>query len=393
MVRAVVEGPDKRGTIHLNFKRPKVSPPAEPPPAGKISPSAAIAPEDMTRWPRSKITKDGAVKYCPIPVLIKAVSITPSQEGLSFAYDTGTLGWAAAGGSYDDFTTPSFETADLSRVSEVHVTLQDLTGGLDEVKFELTDINENKASVMLEGIRRDINQVWVIPMSRFQGIDLEHIKLFLPVVEGQNRQGILDFGWKVSGQSLGVAPRLVSDVSPNIDIGKIIFTPQKPARLFVDFNNLTRDFTPEQANEHLKLLSLYNDVLLPGQKTIKVIYYNVDPSHDFYDELKDLDKVAVLVPYGPQEAFRLYGAEFKGNLLHISKEGIDAREHFEGVDIDLFRYQGDEIGLLYALIIYSETDKNKAGFDQRDGYFYIVGETLQKLVQDFDNKISLARAA
>jgi hypothetical protein len=157
---------------------------------------------------------------------------------------------------------------------------------------------------------------------------------------------------------------------------------------------VSKHFNPNQFGAHQQLLHWYDQI---SEDNVQVVFYNTDPTDDRYQLLKKYDKVVNWVRGDASEAYKKYGQDFKGTIVHISKEGegVDPLKDLEARKdrIDFFRYQGEETGLLYAAILYSERDKNKEGLKKEDGFLYMIQEVMKSIVQRIDAELAVSIAA
>jgi hypothetical protein len=104
------------------------------------------------------------------------------------------------GFAFDDFGTPGIESRDLSGLGKMTFGIK---GGVTQVKMEVVDDQDHKASIQLTGIRPVIEQVWEIPVALFQNaVDMTHVRLIYYIVEGAALTGRLE----VNTQPLPAGP-------------------------------------------------------------------------------------------------------------------------------------------------------------------------------------------
>lgn len=176
--------------------------------APTIQASTTLTPANIKPLPTNVLIQGGIVYPDPTfiaPTGAVATGTLGDNRGHYFYYETKTAGWAGTGLTYDNFSTPTIETGNLSAVS-------DLTFGLvrgntnlsvvSKVKFEIVDDQNRKAHVYLDGIG-DVEKVWSIPTSYFQnaGVDLTKVRLIYFIVEGQNLTGALQVNRYPTGSS------------------------------------------------------------------------------------------------------------------------------------------------------------------------------------------------
>ncbi|MFH1190229.1 MAG: hypothetical protein V1682_06015, partial [Candidatus Omnitrophota bacterium] len=119
-------------------------------------------------------------------------NVTSTSRGLSLGYNTGSAGWAGAGFLYYDSALKTGTPADFSGMTELVVGLKGTPG---MVKLEVKDKDGKTAAVYLTGIKSDVEQRWIIPLSYLtaQGVDLANIAMINCIVEGTDKTGTLEF--------------------------------------------------------------------------------------------------------------------------------------------------------------------------------------------------------
>ncbi len=183
---------------------------------GPVSPSAAITPETMASLPGN----------LQIPYITQVApegnttTVNLAPRGITINYDTTVGGWAGGGFTYDNFGSVPIETEDLSGLAELHFSLQ---GDTSEVKLEIIDRFDQKSTVQLVGIQPDQEQVWVIPTSALEEIDLSNVRIIYFIVEGDGKIGTLTVNRVPSTTFIAAPP---SDTLTPADISPI---PGKPA--------------------------------------------------------------------------------------------------------------------------------------------------------------------
>jgi len=186
-----------------------------------ISPSTTLTAADVTKLPQTR-TNDVTTAY-PMPEITRVApgdsiaSVSGGSDGdVTLHYETKSGGWAGGGLTFDRFASSFIETTDLSGFNQLVVGLK---GNPSQVKFEIVDDQDHKASVHLTGIRSDKEQFWAISTSSLQGINLAKTRLLYFIVEGVNQTG---------------------DLSINFDINPTLFGPVNPSTTLttVDITNL-----------------------------------------------------------------------------------------------------------------------------------------------------------
>jgi len=115
---------------------------------------------------------------------------------------------------------------------------------------------------------------------------------------------------------------------------------------------------------------------MQNSKMLKVIVYGVDDPQVLgkVDHVEFTDKT-------PAELMAMIG---KRDFISLSTPAVEARKDFEGLKRQplFFRYQSKEVGLLGMALIRVQAGRN-IGLDEQDGYFVIIDEVLQKIVQKY----------
>ncbi len=114
---------------------------------------------------------------------------TAHGRGGSFTYNTGIFGWAGGGLTFDHYGTPEIETNDLSGFSEFVFGLKGTAG---TIKLEFVDANDQKAFVHLTGIESGEENIYRIPATLFQQVDLSKVRTIYVIIEGIGLQGTMD---------------------------------------------------------------------------------------------------------------------------------------------------------------------------------------------------------
>ncbi len=149
-----------------------------------------ISPAENAAWaPLPGTPQLASVAAAPASAFMTAINSTAAQ----LTYNTSIVGWAGGGYTFDDYATSQVETADLSKLSNLVFALK---GDVSQVKFEIIDDQNRKATVYLGDIRPEIDQMWSIPKSQLQGVDLTKVKTFYFIVEGQNKPGNLEIAFQ-----------------------------------------------------------------------------------------------------------------------------------------------------------------------------------------------------
>ncbi|MBI3267051.1 MAG: hypothetical protein HYZ67_08415, partial [Chlamydiae bacterium] len=132
-----------------------------------LPPSTTLTTADITELP-------GNPRIARVAPEGNSSGVSSTSRGVELFYDTNVGGWAGGGFTFDDFGTYDIETVDLSGFTQLVFGLK---GGTDKVKFEIVDGDDHKASAELSGILPDQEQVWTIPTSMLQGVNLTKVRL------------------------------------------------------------------------------------------------------------------------------------------------------------------------------------------------------------------------
>ncbi|MBI4368071.1 MAG: hypothetical protein HY588_01615, partial [Candidatus Omnitrophica bacterium] len=177
----------------------------------QVLPDSTLTPETMPRlpgFPPNTIVKPDDPST---PGEDNASFITKSQghRGVLLNYSTVVTdenpkpgNFVGAGFTYDNFGTTEIETVDFSTLTDISFGIR---GDVDQVKFEILDnmvIGQHpdgtdqyrKVELRLTGINPVLEKVWTINVAQYlEGkIDLTHVRLIYFVVEGENKQGMLE---------------------------------------------------------------------------------------------------------------------------------------------------------------------------------------------------------
>jgi len=169
----IVEGQNQIGALQINRY-----------PAGSVLPQANLTPANITILPgdpqKNHVAPAGADS-----------SGAGTPRGMFLNYTTGTPGWAGGGFSYDNFSTATVETGDISQYQNLSFGLK---GDPSQVKFEILDAFGHKTSIYLHSIRADVEQVWSISTQSIvsYGVDLTKIRWIYFIVEGQSQTGTVE---------------------------------------------------------------------------------------------------------------------------------------------------------------------------------------------------------
>lgn len=169
----IVEGQNQTGALQINRY-----------PTGSVLPQSNLSTANITVLPG-----DPQKNHVAPPGADSSGAGTP--RGMFLNYTTGTPGWAGGGYSYDNFSTTTIETGDISQYQNLRFGLK---GDPSQVKFEVLDAFGHKTSIYLHGIRPDMEQIWSISTQAIAsyGVDLTKIRWIYFIVEGQNLTGSLE---------------------------------------------------------------------------------------------------------------------------------------------------------------------------------------------------------
>ncbi|GEM_PF-2734969 len=175
-VSFIVEGVSSQisGSINFNFIPVNVSPSLD-----------TIA---ITYLPASSPTGLLVGSITPIlrTALLGAGSVTEAQRGMILNYGTNNIGWAGASFTYDNFGTGTIESGNLSNYSRLVFGLK---GTASDVKFEVVDEFDHKASIKLTGVSSTVEKTFSISVETLKsyGIDMSRVRALNFIVEGLNQ--------------------------------------------------------------------------------------------------------------------------------------------------------------------------------------------------------------
>lgn len=196
----IVEGPFQTGQLEINIR------PVEP---GPINPDPDLTVGQVTHLPEAWSANGNRMPQLTVVAPPDAPTwIEETSQGARLHYANGQDGWSGGGLTYDDFSTPQIETADLRTYPEVILGLR---GDADHVKLEVIDEWNNKAVIYLNGIESDAIQFWNIPTAALTGVDLTRIRLIYFIMEGAFETGVLDILYQTPSKWI------VPSVVPTVD--------------------------------------------------------------------------------------------------------------------------------------------------------------------------------
>ncbi len=136
-------------------------------------------------------------RVTPLPFSNNA-SFTVNQFSSTFIrlnYSSGSSGYGGIALDYHNGNTPAIETINFNTLFSTGLNLRLDNGGtgINEIVFEMTDINGNKDKVYLQNIQ-NFGKVWHIKSTHFDKIDLTRIRSFALVIEG-NKNGYVNVDW------------------------------------------------------------------------------------------------------------------------------------------------------------------------------------------------------
>lgn len=235
----IVEGARQQGKLEIRFNFNQIQ-------LATISPSTILTPENITSLP-------GNPQVAQVGPAGDPSKITATSRGVHLDYYT-QYGWTGAGLTFDNFSTPGIESADLRGYSDLAFGLQ---GNTDRVKVEFIDTLGNKIALRLVGITSSKEQVWKISTKTLAslGLDLSKVRLIYFIVEGPGIKGGLDINW-VPLQDVNPPvppPPALVPIEPNPELGQP-FTTTCSGALNISTSAATRTClgtvtTPEGAKE------------------------------------------------------------------------------------------------------------------------------------------------
>jgi ribosomal protein S28E/S33 len=195
----IIEGAGQVGTLLVN----------------RIPSSPLVIPPSITHTTADITLFDDPVGNSVVAPQGNPTTVAAQPRGALISYDTNVGGWAGGGFVFDDYLTVPVETQDLSEFSELVFGLK---GDANAVKFEIVDDQNRKASVQLVDLSPTQEQVWAIPVSLLQGVDLTRVAYLYFIVEGGGQVGNLEV-YRIPSLNgnpvIGPSPVLtVTDITP-----------------------------------------------------------------------------------------------------------------------------------------------------------------------------------
>ncbi|MBI1978172.1 MAG: hypothetical protein HYS55_05415, partial [Candidatus Omnitrophica bacterium] len=143
---------------------------------------------NSSKTPQTMSTLPGAPKNAIFKAAGNGSFVVNSagDRGFILTYNTEPGGFVAGVFAYDNFGTVQTETFDLSGLTELDFGIR---GDVSDIKFEITDVNNQKVTLLLTGVTSTEERIWSIPTSMLNGIDLTQIRFISFVVDGENLQG------------------------------------------------------------------------------------------------------------------------------------------------------------------------------------------------------------
>lgn len=129
------------------------------------------------------------------------VYLYQTSRGTQISYTTTDKTGVGIKFSYDSAATAFPETADLAKARKLTLGLQ---GRAQSVEVSFVDSSGRQGIVVLNGIRSDIEQVYIIDFTQLSlGVDLTRIKQITFTVSEKNQTGSLSVNHYALGSSLG----------------------------------------------------------------------------------------------------------------------------------------------------------------------------------------------
>ncbi|MFA6601073.1 MAG: hypothetical protein WCU74_08705 [Candidatus Omnitrophota bacterium] len=152
--------------------------------------------------------------------------------------------------NYDNFGTTGVETINLNTLYPSGMVFgldnrNPSTGastGLTEIYLEVTDANENRASVLLQGIQ-NFGQHWKILPRQFVGVDLTRIRVVAFVLKGQNANKILNIDWGNFAYTPSVTPDTSNPTVTLLPLTSALARPEFTGFAVADGSTATTAFT------------------------------------------------------------------------------------------------------------------------------------------------------
>jgi len=183
----VVEGQNKQGIIEINRW----------PEAVFVSPSSLN---------EGNISLPGTPGVMGVAPYKDQITVSQTGRGLQVSYKTETSGvdhtsqnpnieldgWAGAGFTYDDLSTPTKEYYNFNAVSQIVIGLKNTAGDNQRVKIEVVDASGNKSALYLDGLTLNQEKIYAVDLSRLKGnVDFSRVSYIFFVVEGHNKTGTI----------------------------------------------------------------------------------------------------------------------------------------------------------------------------------------------------------
>ncbi|MCX5677606.1 MAG: hypothetical protein NTY76_00645, partial [Candidatus Omnitrophica bacterium] len=188
LIDCIVEGNNQTGTLEFNRSLTPMW----------IEPSTSLTSQNIN-LPAVGLNNPSQTAVAPDPAQITNLTVT--ARGISFNYNTeapagspsaNSDGWAGAGFSYDNLTTPLKESFDLKSALGNSPLVIGIKGDCGKIRLEIVDKNGQKDAVLLDGVSASQENVWAVSLSEFQGVDLNNVSYIYFIVEGANKTGYLE---------------------------------------------------------------------------------------------------------------------------------------------------------------------------------------------------------
>jgi len=206
---------------------------------------------------------------------------------------------------------------------------------------------------------------------------------------------IMELDGSEAHDSSSVSVLAYNDVTPRFDVASLLDSPNNPVMILVDFRNLKQHFSKGKGSQAEELYVLMERNQRKYGKKLRLVIYNADLTDPFLRDYRLLDNVAAS-SLGAEEAYVRYAENYKQTIFQISKTGLDPLQDFNDPAkkrIKFFRYEKEETGLAWSMLLYSNLDGYLLGLEEKDGFITLVGKVLKALIQRYENDLMVFQSA
>jgi len=233
--------------------------------------------------------------------------------------------------NYDNFTTTTIETRDLSNLSTYVVGLSASQNG-STVRVEFVDRNGNVGTALLQnvGTTQQFYQISLNANVLNPLLDLSRIR-FINFIIDQALVPVPVGSVTVTTKGLDFLGTL--GYNPSLGLPDVTVLPNTPRASLTGGSSAASSITQTGDSQ----VDLVYDVSTPGSYSgIAVSYDNFATSTIEYQNLSSLGKIIVGVTGPAGSRVRVEIEDSRGNRRTILLEGIDATQHFYQLDFSLF---------------------------------------------------------